>query len=40
MLFTYYYIISLSAEGGAIEKKMIEKAEDRGVPFRSDARPW
>ena len=39
ILFTYCYIISLGAEGGAIEEKVEEKVEDRGAPFRSDARP-
>ena len=38
--FTYCYIISLGGEGGAIEEKVEEKVEDRGAPFRSNARPW
>ena len=28
ILFTYCYIISLGAEGGTIDEKMIEKTED------------
>ena len=37
--FTYCYIISLGAEGGAMEGKMIEKIEVRGAPFESTPRP-
>ena len=36
---THSYIVSLAAEGEAVEEKVVEKVGGRGVSFGGDVKP-
>ena len=40
VLLTYFYFVSLGAEGAAVKEKVVEKVAGRGASFGRNTRPW
>ena len=39
VLLTYFYFVSLGAEGAAVTEKVVERVVGRGAPFSGNMRP-